>query len=198
MWIPAPLRSSEQLLPLASEDGGKKTRSLGSHSQHGSGEKVSLLLELTGKHAAVGTESPSAKTPLSYSESAQLYLQKRLETLLSPGSFVRMDSKSNSETLRKAIKWDRKHVLILPLVHTGMDGCDNTFQNLEWVPWPNEVSTASTAKGERGDWLRRGPASDTSMAPTLRWTRLDAGSTHCQLTAIRGMCCKWTEIYTTC
>lgn len=46
-------------------------------------------------------------------------------------------------------------VLVLPLVHTGVDGCNNTFQDLEWVPWPAEVSAASAVKGRRGEVIEK-------------------------------------------
>lgn len=97
MWLPAPLSSSEQLLaqaPAGTEAGWR--------SKRGSGKKASCLLELPGRYMAVGTESPAAQTPLSSSESTQLYLQKRLKMLLSPGTWAPMESKSTSEALRKA------------------------------------------------------------------------------------------------
>ena len=40
-------------------------------------------------------------------------------------------------------------VLILPIVHTGMDCPNNTFQNLEGVTWPKEFSTTATVMRKR-------------------------------------------------
>lgn len=81
-----------------------------------------------------------------------------------------MDIKSNSKTLRKAINEIHRVVPVLPFVHTRTDGCNNTFEDLEWVPWPTEVSTASTTKGKREEPIQKRvtQASEISLAFTLR------------------------------
>lgn len=100
-----------------------------------------------------------------------------------------MDIKGNPETLREATRSHHTLVLGLPLVHTGVDGCNDTFQDLERVPGPAEVSAASAVKGRRGEGVSRGhPSLGHRLASAPRRSLLDAGGEHRRPTAVRGTC----------
>lgn len=92
-----------------------------------------------------------------------------------------MDIKSNPRTLRNAIQWDPQTAPALPFVDTGVDGCNNPFQDAERVRRPPEVSTASTAKGEteRGTESERdGSSLRNKWTLTLGWIQLDLGTAY--------------------
>lgn len=80
-----------------------------------------------------------------------------------------------------------------------MDGCDNTFQDLEGVPGPTELSAASAAKGERKNWFRRGLRAQQAA----RHSHSEPGwavAVHAAVSQPRGLrvVCEGTKPYTTC